>query len=136
MSNAKSKLLSDSFLSRVPEKPLLRRRIWKKIIDRILTPLIQFLYRSRFKRLLGRTMVVLTHIGRKTGQIRKTVLYAKTYDPKRKELRLVSAFGVTDWFLNIRKQPALLVEIGNVQYVPEQKILTADEIASLEHCFR
>lgn len=136
MSNAKSKPLSDSSLSRVPEKPLLRRRIWKKIIDRVLTPVIQFLYRSRFKHLVGGTMVVLTHTGRKTGKIRRTVLYAKSYDPKSKVLMLVSAFGVTDWFLNVSKQPAVLVEIGDVQYVPEQKILTADEIADLERCFR
>jgi deazaflavin-dependent oxidoreductase (nitroreductase family) len=81
-------------------------------------------------------MVVMTHIGRKTGKIRKTVLYAKSYDPKSKVLMLVSAFGVTDWFLNISKQPALLIEVGDVKYVPEQKILTADEIADLERRFR
>ena len=136
MSNAKRKPMPDSSLGRVQAKPLLRRRIWKNIIDRVLTPLIHFLYRSRFKRLLSKTMVVLTHIGRKTGKIRKTVLYVKKYDPPSRELMLVSAFGVTDWFLNISKQPALLVEIGDVQYVPQQKILTADEIAELERCFR
>ncbi len=81
-------------------------------------------------------MVVLTHTGRKTGNIRKTMLHAKQYNSVSKELMLVSAFGVTDWFLNIRKQPALLVEVGDVRYVPEQKILTADEIADLECQFR
>jgi deazaflavin-dependent oxidoreductase (nitroreductase family) len=85
--------------------------------------------------LLG-LMVVLTHTGRKTGEIRKTVLYAKSYDPKSKVLMFVSAFGVTDWFLNIIKKPASLIEIGDLNYVPEQKILTADEIASLELSFR
>lgn len=81
-------------------------------------------------------MVVLTHTGRKTGKTRKTVLYAKNYDPISKELMLVSAFGVTDWFLNICKQPAVLVEVGDVKYIPAQKILTVDEIANLERRFR
>lgn len=136
MSKAKRELLSDPPPGLATEKPLLRRRLWKRIIDRFLTPVIQLLYRSRFKHLIGGTMVVLTHTGRKTGKIRKTVLYAKSYDPKSKVLMLVSAFGVTDWFLNISKQPALLVQIGDMRYVPEQKILRADEIADLERCFR
>ncbi|HLO17949.1 MAG TPA: nitroreductase/quinone reductase family protein, partial [Anaerolineales bacterium] len=106
---------------------MLRRRIWKKIIDRVLTPVIRFIYRSRLKRLIGGTMVVLTHTGRKTGKTRKTVLYAKNYNSISKELMLVSAFGVTDWFLNICKQPAVLIEVGDVKYVPAQKILTAAE---------
>lgn len=136
MSNTNTKPISHPLQSRLQEKPLLRRRIWKKIIDRILTPIVQFLYRSQLKRVIGGTMVVLTHAGRKTGKIRKTVLYAKNYDPQSKALMLVSAFGVTDWFLNISKQPALLVQVGDVKYVPEQKILTVGEIADLERCFR
>jgi deazaflavin-dependent oxidoreductase (nitroreductase family) len=136
MSDIKSKPIPDSSTGRVQEKPLLRRRIWKKIIDHILTPGVKFLYGSRLRRVIGGTMVLLTHVGRKTGKVRKTVLYAKNYDPTSREVMLVSAFGVTDWFLNISKQPALLVEIGDVQYAPKQKILTANEIADLERCFR
>jgi deazaflavin-dependent oxidoreductase (nitroreductase family) len=128
--------LQHATYSAVVERPPLRKRIWKKVIDRVLTPLVRFLYRSRLKRLVGGTMVVLTHTGRKSGKIRKTVLYAQHYDPKSRELRLVAAFGVTDWFLNISRQPARLVEVGDVQYVPEQEILTPNEIAELERRFR
>ena len=85
--------------------------------------------------LLG-LIAVLTHTDRKTGKTRKAVLYAKSYDPKSKVLMLVSAFGVTDWFLNIIKKPASLIEIGDLSYIPKQKILTVDEIASLEPSFR
>lgn len=136
MNNTDTNSISSSTLEFVRETPLLRRRIWKRIIDRILTPLVRFLYRSRFKRFVGGTMVVLTHTGRKTGKIRKTVLYAKNFNPISKELKLISAFGVTDWFLNISEQPALLVEIGDVRYIPEQRILTAGDIVEIERCFR
>lgn len=117
-------------------RPPLRLRLWKKTIDLVLTPLVQRLYRSGLRRWIGGTMVVLTHAGRKTGKIRKTVLYVQDYDLVSKKVQLVAAFGVTDWFLNISKQPALLVEIGDVRYVPEQKILSAHEIAALERAFR
>lgn len=106
------------------------------MLDHILTPFIRYLYGSRLKRLIGDTMVVLTHTGRKTGKIRKTVLYAQHYNPLSKELILIAAFGITDWFLNISKEPALLVEVGGVRYVPEQKILTVGEIAEVERRFR
>jgi deazaflavin-dependent oxidoreductase (nitroreductase family) len=115
---------------------LLRRRLWKKTIDIVLTPLVQCLYRTGLKRWIGGAMVVLTHVGRKSGKVRKTVLHVQDYNPTSKEVQLVAAFGITDWFLNISKRPALLVEIGNVRYVPEQKILTVHEIAALERAFR
>lgn len=58
MSNINTNPMSHPSLSQLQEKPLLRRRIWKKIIDRVLTPVVQLLYRSRFKHVIGGTMVV------------------------------------------------------------------------------
>ncbi len=118
------------------EQTLLRRRIWKKIIDKIMTPFIRLLYRSGLQQLTGGMMVVVTHVGRKTGKIRKTVLYAQHFNPQTRELKLVAAFGVTDWFLNVRANPALLIEAGPETYEPEQRIMTLEEIASLERNFR
>ena len=115
---------------------VVQRRAWKKFIDLILTPLVGRLYRSRFRSMVGSTMAVLTHVGRRTGKIRRTVLYAQYYNPRTKELRLVAAFGITDWFLNICKQPALLVEVGDARYVPAHRILSVHEIAEIQRRFR
>ncbi len=118
------------------QKTPLRRRLWKKFIDAVMTPVIRFLYRHRLQKLVGGLMIVLTHTGRKSGKVRKTVLFAKKYDPATRQLWLVSAFGVTDWYRNICVQPALRVEIGGVEYVPNQRILTAEEVVELEREFR
>ncbi len=118
------------------EQPLLRRRIWKKVIDKVMSPTIRFLYRTGLQNLTGGKMAVVTHKGRKTGKIRKTVLFAQYFNPKTYELKLIAAFGVTDWFLNVRSSPALQIEVGPIAYEPEQRILTVAEIADLERDFR
>lgn len=114
----------------------LRRKLWKKFIDKVMTPVIRFLYQHHLQKLIGGLMIVLTHTGRKSGKVHRTVLFAKKYDPATRRLWLVSAFGMTDWYRNICSKPALRVEIGGVEYVPDQRILTVDEVANLEREFR
>ncbi len=35
------------------QKTPLRRRLWKKFIDAVMTPMIRFLYRHRLQKLVG-----------------------------------------------------------------------------------
>jgi deazaflavin-dependent oxidoreductase (nitroreductase family) len=87
-----------------------------------------FMYRLGLGRMLGKRFVAVTHRGRKSGQLRETVLEVLVFDPDDKETVVVSAYGTrADWYRNLRAQPALRVRTGGMDYVPEQRFLTADE---------
>lgn len=86
------------------------------------------LYRIGFGWLLGKRFAVVTHRGRKTGQLRETVLEVLLFDPDNKESVVVSAYGTrADWYRNLLVLPALRVRTGRMDYVPEQRFLTEDE---------
>ena len=86
------------------------------------------LYRIGLGRMLGKRIVAVTHRGRKTGQLRETVLEVILFDPANKESVVVSAYGTrADWYRNLQVQPALRVRTGRMDYVPEQRFLTAEE---------
>ena len=86
------------------------------------------LYRIGLGWMLGKRILALTHRGRKSGKLRETVLEVLLFDPDSKESVVVSAYGSdADWYRNLRVQPALRVRTGRMDYVPEQRFLTADE---------
>lgn len=95
-----------------------------------------FLYRSGLGWILGRRFMLLTHIGRRTGKVRRTVLAVLRFDPQTKEIMAISAWSANDWYLNIQASPALQVEIGLIHYVPEQRTLSPEEIATLFEEYR
>jgi len=87
-----------------------------------------FLYRARLGWLVGHRLVLLTHRGRKTGRIRRTVVEVVRYDRATRACVVASAWGLqSDWYRNIKKTPALLVEIGHDRYVPAQRFLTRED---------
>ena len=76
-------------------------------------------YRLGLGWLLGQRVMRLTHRGRTSGLIRQTVLEVLLYDPRTREVLVVSGWeGKTDWYRNIQHAPALEVRIGRVQYRP------------------
>lgn len=80
----------------------------------------------------GYRIMQLTHCGRKSGQIRQTILEVLHYDPGTREVLVVSGWeGKTDWYRNIQHEPALEVRIGRVQYRPIQQFLSPEETAQL-----
>ena len=79
-----------------------------------------FLYRLRLGWLLGRRFMQITHVGRHSGKVRRTVLAVLRFDQKTKEIYAVSAWKGSDWYYNILSSPALQVEIGFIRYVPVQ----------------
>lgn len=86
------------------------------------------LYRLHLGWLLGHRRLLLTHQGRKTGQIRHTALDVMRYDPATKESLVISMYGErSDWFRNIMAHPALEVQIGRDRFVPDQRILPPEE---------
>jgi CIC family chloride channel protein len=99
------------------------------------------LYRAQLGWLLGHHFLLLTHQGRKTGKTRQTVLEVACFDRDRDESAVMSAYGEqADWYQNILAHPALEVQTGGKRYVPEQRLLDADErlaaLAAYEHRYR
>lgn len=90
----------------------------------------EWLYRLHLGVLLGRRFLRLTHRGRRSGQVYRTVLEVVRYDPATHESVVVSAWGDrADWYRNIRAHPALLVETGGQRYAPRQRFLSDDELS-------
>jgi len=86
------------------------------------------LYRIGFGWTLGKRFLAVTHRGRKTGQLRETVLEVILFDPDSKESVVVSAYGTrADWYRNLLVLPALRVRTGRMDYAPEQRFLTPEE---------
>lgn len=97
-------------------------------ILRLLLRLPIFLYRRHLGWLLGHRFLLLTHRGRKSGIIRRTVLEVVRFDRATHERTVVSAWGThADWFRNIQVAPALKIQTGTDCYIPIQRMLTPDE---------
>jgi deazaflavin-dependent oxidoreductase (nitroreductase family) len=86
------------------------------------------LYRLRLGWLLGHRFLLLTHRGRKSGRIRRTMLEVVRYDPRTGESVVLSAYGDrSDWYRNILANPPIEVRTGRRRYTPQVRLLGSDE---------
>ncbi len=77
---------------------------------------------------LGNRLLQITHRGRRSGLLRRTVLEVLHYDPQTREVLVVCGWGgKTDWYRNIEHEPALEIRIGRVRYKPVQELLSLEE---------
>jgi deazaflavin-dependent oxidoreductase (nitroreductase family) len=100
----------------------------------LLLPLFKLplvLYRLRLGWLLGHRFMRLTHVGRRSGKVRQTVLAVLQFDAQTREIKAVSAWNASEWYKNIQAAPAQQVETGFTRYAPVQRDLSAEEIAQL-----
>jgi deazaflavin-dependent oxidoreductase (nitroreductase family) len=75
-----------------------------------------WLYRFGLGWLLGERFVMLTHIGRKTGRLRQTVVEVVRYDSASSAYIIASGWGSkSDWFRNIQHAPDALLHTGRRQ---------------------
>ena len=88
------------------------------------------LYQLRLGWLFGARFMQLTHVGRHSRKVRRTILAVLRFDEKSKEIFAVSAWKGSDWYYNIQATPALQVESGFVRYVPKQRNLSPEEITT------
>lgn len=87
-----------------------------------------FLYRWHLGWLLGHRFLMVTHRGRKSGKLRRTVLEVAHYDPVTRECIVEAAYGSqSDWYQNIHVHPALLEQIGRQRYTPYQRDVSHEE---------
>ncbi len=107
--------------------------------SRLLIPIFKLplvLYRLRLGWLFGHRFVLLTHVGRRSGKTRQTILALLHFDTRTKEIMAISAWSASEWYKNIQACPALQVETGFTRYAPAQRFLTTEEIALLFEEYR
>jgi deazaflavin-dependent oxidoreductase (nitroreductase family) len=97
-------------------------------------PLI--LYRLGLGWMLGNRFMLLTHQGRHTGKVYRSVLAVLRINNITREVFAVSPWSSSNWYRNIQVTPALEIETGLVRYAPAQRTLSPKEIASLFIEFR
>lgn len=113
-----------------PEQP----HIEKTHAPSILVPIFKLpliLYRLHLGWLLDHLFMQLTHVGRRSGKLRHTVLVVLHYDAQTREIKVVSAWNASEWYKNIQAAPPLQVETGFTRYAPVQRDLSAEELAQL-----
>jgi deazaflavin-dependent oxidoreductase (nitroreductase family) len=99
------------------------------------TPL--WLYRRGWGWLLGRTFLMLVHVGRKTGRPHEMVAMILADDRDRGEVVIFSGWGPdVDWLSNLRAGPAREVHIARDCFVPEHRFLGEDEAVAVVAAFK
>jgi deazaflavin-dependent oxidoreductase (nitroreductase family) len=109
----------------------------KDLVARSVTTLHRVIYTASGGRLLnkgaGMPVVILTTTGRKTGRRRPTMLTAPVHEPDM--VVLVASNGGDDrhpiWYLNLRDDPAVELELAGEKRPMTARIATADEKAEL-----
>ncbi len=87
------------------------------------------MYRANLGWLFGHRLARLTHRGRRSGRIRRTVVEVVRYDPRTREIVVAAGWGgQTDWYSNLAASPALEVRTGTIAYRPEHRLLATDEL--------
>ena len=87
-----------------------------------------WLYRLRLGGLLGHRFLLLTHIGRVSGQPRTAVLEVVKYNPKTNTHFVASGFGEkSQWFQNITVTPEVTIQVGNNSFLAVAERLPVDE---------
>ena len=72
-----------------------------------------WLYRLHLGWLLGDRFLLLTHIGRKSGMLRQTVIEVVKHDTESNSMYVVSGWGnQSDWYQNIHKNPDGAINVG------------------------
>ncbi len=98
--------------------PLLRRAIGAPAL----------LYRIGAGRLLGHRFLLLTHRGRRSGRIYRTILEVVGWDAERREAVVMSGFGPrAGWYLNALDGGAEEVRIAAARFRPAVRQPQTDE---------
>ncbi len=87
--------------------------------------------------LLGHRVVQITHRGRRSGLIYRTVVEVVESDTATRRIVVASSWGNgADWYRNLRAEPALEVRSGRWRFVPGQRLLTPEEAAAVMTRYR
>ncbi len=87
-----------------------------KLPDGLLRALLRLpiiLYRLHLGWLMGERLVLLNHIGRKTGQVHQTVVEIIGHDTASDSYYIVSGWGYkSNWYQNLLAHPTINIQVG------------------------
>lgn len=90
------------------------------------------LYRWHLGWLFGHRLLLLTHIGRRTGLTRHTVLEVVEYRRQGPEVIVVNGFGrESDWVRNIESKGGEEITVGLQHFRASHRFLEEDEAAEV-----
>ncbi len=88
------------------------------------------LYRAHMGWLLGGRFLMLTHIGRRSGQLRQVMLEVVMHEPDSKAYFVAAGWrGKADWFRNIQTNPAVQVVVGTRTFKAIASVVQPNEAA-------
>jgi deazaflavin-dependent oxidoreductase (nitroreductase family) len=88
------------------------------------------LYRWHLGFLFGDHLLLLTHRGRRSGRVFRTVVEVVQHDQETHEYFVCSGTGPNaDWYCNVRVAPLVAVQVGNRRWVPNHRFLDDEEAA-------
>lgn len=86
------------------------------------------LYRLRLGWILGGRFMLLTHIGRRSGRPRQTVIEVVDHDRATRSYLVCSGFGAkADWYRNVVREPRVTVQVGRHRMEARAQPLSAEE---------
>jgi deazaflavin-dependent oxidoreductase (nitroreductase family) len=78
--------------------------------------------------LLGHRFLLLTHRGRRSGRVYRTILEVVQWDPTRREAVVMSGFGPrASWYLNVQAGGAEEIQIARARFRPQARAVEAEE---------
>ena len=84
---------------------------------RLIMRLPIWLFRMHLGWLLGDRFLLLTHIGRKSGLPRQTILEVLQHDKVTDVYYVLSGWGEkADWLRNVKKTPEVMIKVGHRQF--------------------
>ena len=84
-------------------------------------------YRTGTGFLMGDRFIYIEHIGRKSGEVRRSVLEVIRYDKEKDIYYIASGYGTkSDWYKNIKKTPNVKIQVGFRKTKANIKFLSAE----------
>lgn len=85
-------------------------------------------YRLGLGGLMGGRMLLLNHIGRKSGQVRQNVLEVVRHDKQANAYIVASGFGEkADWYKNVMANPKVNIQVGNRRMSAKAERLSVEQ---------
>ncbi|MEZ4229907.1 MAG: nitroreductase family deazaflavin-dependent oxidoreductase [Polyangiaceae bacterium] len=93
-----------------------------------------WLYRAHLGWLLGQRFLYLRHIGRKSGEERRTVIEVVKHDTAGDTFYVASGWGESsNWFRNLQAHPDVEITVGKRQMTVHAERVDLDEAAEVLH---
>ena len=91
-----------------------------------------WLYRLHLGWILGRRFLLIEHVGRKSGAVRRVVVEVVHHDRDADTYTVASGFGPrSDWYLNLQAHPDVAIRVGRRYLAVRARFLSADEGAEV-----